>query len=110
MNATTLEIQEEISKASHVEPHWLKIGDAVVFSGMCRSKIYALVKRGKIRSACLRDPDNVRGTRVINAKSLNDYIESCEGVWSEQVPDKKNGGGGVQPAAAGKSELREIRE
>jgi hypothetical protein len=93
MNVTTLEIQDEISKAPSVEPRWLKIGDAVVFSGMCRSKLYALVKRGKIRSACLRDRDKIRGTRLINAESLHNYISAHEGVWSE-APDKKNGTGG----------------
>ena len=87
MNATTLEIQEDISKAPSVEPRWLKIGDAVRFSSIGRSKIYALIRRGAIRSACLRDEDNVRGTRLVNAVSLDEYINRHQGVWSE-APDK----------------------
>jgi len=88
---TVTPIQEEIGT---VQPRWLKIDDAVRFSGICRSKLYSLIKRGAIRSACLREEDNVRGTRLVNAVSLDAYINKHEGVWSE-APDKitaRNGG------------------
>ena len=87
---TLTPIGEEIGA---VQPRWLKIDDAVRFSGICRSKLYSLIKRGAIRSACLRDQDNVRGTRLINAPSLDHYIHQHEGVWSE-APDKIPGGNG----------------
>jgi hypothetical protein len=86
---TVTEIREEIGA---VEPRWMKIGDAVRFSGIGRSKLYSLIRRGAIRSACLRDQDNVRGTRLVNAVSLDSYINRHEGVWSEP-PDKTPGGG-----------------
>ena len=88
---TTTRIREEIGA---VAPRWLKIDDAVRFSGICRSKLYSLIKRGAIRSACLREQDNVRGTRLVHARSLDDYIARHTGVWSI-APDKlttKNGG------------------
>jgi hypothetical protein len=102
MNATTLEIQEEISKASPVERRWLRVSDAVLFSGMCRSKIYSLIRNGLVRSACLRDCDRVRGTRLINAESLHNYIVAHEGVWSDQVPDKKTASNGGEQHSLGK--------
>jgi helix-turn-helix protein len=74
-----------------VEPRWLKIDDAVRFSGICRSKLYSLIKRGAIRSACLREEDNVRGTRLINAASLDNYITKHTGFWSV-APDKLTAG------------------
>ena len=88
---TVTQIREEIAAA--VEPRWLKIDDAVRFSGICRSKLYSLIKRGAIRSACLREEDNVRGTRLVNAVSLDAYINRHEGVWSE-APDKITTGNG----------------
>ena len=91
MNATTLEIQAD--KVTAVEPRWLQIGDAVRFSGICRSKLYSLIRRGLIRSACLRDDDNTRGTRLVHAPSLDAYITGHEGVWSE-APDKVIAGNG----------------
>ena len=41
--------------------------------------MYQLIDQGKIRSVCLRERDKVRGIRLINAKSLSDYIASFEG-------------------------------
>jgi len=87
METVTL-IREEIGT---VQPRWLKIEDAVRFSGICRSKLYSLIKRGAIRSACLRDEDSVRGTRLVNAVSLDEFINRHQGVWSE-APDKIPGG------------------
>jgi hypothetical protein len=84
---TVTQIREEIAE---VEPRrWLRIPDAVRSRGIGRSKLYDLIRHGKVRSACLRDEANSRGTRLINAASLDAYITKHEGVWSE-TPD--NGG------------------
>jgi len=87
---TVTQIREEIGA---VAPRWLRMDDAVHFSGIRRSKIYQLIKRGAIRSVCLREEGNVRGTRLINAASLDAYITKHEGVWSEG-PDKTTANGG----------------
>jgi hypothetical protein len=83
MKSDTL-IKEDIGA---VEPRWLRLDDAVKFSGIRRSKLYELIRRGAIRSACLREDDNVRGTRLVNAASLDNYITKHTGVWSI-APDK----------------------
>jgi hypothetical protein len=64
------------------------MGQAVRYSNIGRSKLYAAIKAGEIRSACLRDQNNTRGTRLINVASLNAYIRRHEGIWSEPPPDK----------------------
>jgi Helix-turn-helix domain len=89
VNTTTLELQEEIKQS--IRPAWLKIDDAVRFSGIGRSKLYSLIDRGEIRSACLRDRDKVRGTRIVNVESLENYITKYERVWSQSPnPKAKN--------------------
>jgi hypothetical protein len=48
------------------------------FSGIGRSRLYELIDDGKIRSVCLRERQKVRGIRLVNVKSLHDYIASFE--------------------------------
>ena len=98
MNATALEIHEELSKAPAVEPHWLKIEDAVRYSGLSRSKLYQLIE-SKIRSVCLRDEDKVRGVRLISRPSLEAYLAKHENIKSEQVPGRKGRKKGTETRA-----------
>ena len=86
VETTTLELEQEIKQP--IRPAWLKIDDAVRFSGIGRSKLYSLIDDGRIRSACLRDRDKVRGTRIVNVRSLEAYIAAHEDVWSES-PNRK---------------------
>jgi hypothetical protein len=52
---------------------------------MGRSLIYKYIKAGRIRSVCLRERDKVRGIRLINSKSLDDFIESFEANGKEHA-------------------------
>jgi hypothetical protein len=81
---TVASVQEQTGP---VQPRWSKVEGAVRYSGICRSKIYELIRRGAIRSACLREEANSRGTRLIHLRSLDDYIMRHTGVWSI-APDK----------------------
>jgi helix-turn-helix protein len=91
VETTTLELEQEIKQS--IRPAWLKIDDAVRFSGIGRSKLYSLIDDGKIRSACLRERDKTRGTRIVNVRSLEAYISAHEDVWSESPnPKAKNEG------------------
>ena len=87
---TLTPIREEIGA---VKPAWLNLPGSVRYSSICRSKLYSALKNGEIRSVCLRDEGNVRGTRLINVASLDAYIAKYEGVWS-QAPDKITAGNG----------------
>jgi hypothetical protein len=91
MSLTTLEIEKEVSNAAPVEPRWLRVGDAIRLSGISRSKLYSLLQDGVVKSACLRDRNKTRGTRIVNVKSLEAYISAHEDVWSESPnPKAKN--------------------
>jgi hypothetical protein len=45
------------------------------FSGFSRSKLYALAGDGKIRTASIRAPGELKGTRLFELKSILDFIE-----------------------------------
>jgi hypothetical protein len=59
-----------------VKPEWLRLPDASRVSGIGRSSLYILIKEGKIKSVCLRKRNSIRGIRLVNADSLNAFIES----------------------------------
>jgi len=79
---------EQIGTAPPIVAQWLRIPDAVRVSGLCRSSLYGLMREGRIRSVCLRPSDGLKGVRLINAESLNHYIESQEATYSESVSAK----------------------
>jgi hypothetical protein len=83
---TTTPISEQIGTAPPiVVAQWLRIPDAVRASGLCRSSLYSLMRTGRVRSVCLRPSNGQKGIRLINAVSLNHYIESQEADYSESV-------------------------
>ena len=45
------------------------------FSGFSRSKLYLLEQEGKIRSVSIREPGQIKGTRLFELKSILDFIE-----------------------------------
>ena len=54
------------------------------YTGFSRAKLYELAGKGKIRSVSIREPGQVKGTRLFNLQSILDFIESCEmEVYSE---------------------------
>jgi hypothetical protein len=85
---TITAIHEELSNARTIEPHWLKVEQAVIYSGLSRSKLYQLIE-SKVRSVCLRDTDKLRGTRLIFRPSLDAYFLKHEGLKSEPIAGKK---------------------
>jgi len=81
---TIAEIQDEVKKSSTVEPHWLTIPGAVVYSGLSRSKLYQLLD-GEVRSVCLRGENTTRGIRLVSRQSLENYFAKFENIKSEPV-------------------------
>jgi hypothetical protein len=75
-NMTTQPLEQTIGKCEPMPPAWFRIPDACAVSGIGRSLLYRHLTSGRIRSVCLRDPDNVRGIRLVNADSLFAFIES----------------------------------
>jgi hypothetical protein len=62
---------------------WLRVPDAVRYSGLCRSSLYQLITAGKIKSVCVRKRGNTRGVRLLSAESIDAFIESY--AQSEEV-------------------------
>jgi predicted DNA-binding transcriptional regulator AlpA len=62
--------------AREIKPVWLRVPTAVQQTGICQAKLYQWIKDGRIRSAHIREPNKTRGIRVIDAESLNEFIES----------------------------------
>ena len=53
------------------------------YSGFSRSKLYELAHKGWIRSVSIREPGQVKGTRLFNLQSILDFIEQCEATGTE---------------------------
>ncbi len=66
-------------------PEWIRIPAAVACFGISRSKLYTLIKDGKIRSVSLREPGQTKATRLIHVDSLRDYIASFETEATEET-------------------------
>ena len=48
------------------------------FSSIGRSKLYELASKGLIRSVSIRQPGQVKGTRLFHLQSVLAYIAGCE--------------------------------
>ena len=71
---------ELLNDRNGILPCWVrspKIG-AEFYSGFSRAKLYELAGAGKIRSVSIREPGQIKGTRLFNLASILAYIEKCE--------------------------------
>lgn len=55
---------------------WLSVAEAERTRSICRSTLYELIRAGAFKTASLRKTGNSRGKRLINAESLDAYIEA----------------------------------
>lgn len=79
---------QEDSSFTETKPEWIRIPEAVRIFGIFRTKFYMLINEGRFTSVSLRERFQIRGTRLINYDSLNDYIHSC---GKTEPPNKGNG-------------------
>lgn len=49
------------------------------YTGFARSKLYELAGKRAIRSVSIREPGQVKGTRLFHLASILEYIAKCEG-------------------------------
>jgi hypothetical protein len=59
-----------------IAPVWLRVSTAVAASGVSRSRLYEWIRDGRIRSICIRERHQVKGTRLIHAASLWKFLDS----------------------------------
>jgi len=78
MDITTATIRETTKRCEPLQPEWVRIPDAMKFSGIGRSRLYELIESEKIRSVCLRKREKLRGIRLVSIRSLRDFIDSFD--------------------------------
>lgn len=68
------------------------------YTGLSRAKLYDGIAKGHFRSASLREPGQVRGTRLFNLQSILTFIEGCEEAAGDTYrdPGGKKMGNGVE--------------
>jgi hypothetical protein len=65
-----------MKKAStHIKPEWIRIPEAILVSGLCRSSIYELITDGKLESFSHTHKGSKRGVRLISYDSLIQFLD-----------------------------------
>ena len=59
-----------------VEPEWEKLQDASSRTGLSISEIYRQCMTEEVLSVHIKKPGKEKGVRLVNKKSLDDYIHS----------------------------------
>jgi hypothetical protein len=60
-----------------VQPFAVRIprpGERDSYSGLCRTQLFTLIKKGRVKSYSLKTPGATRGIRLIDAESLRQAI------------------------------------
>ena len=78
-------LQASAAALVKVQPRFLKVPAAVVYSGINRTVLYGLLSSGKIKSHL------IGSSRVIDRESIDDYVSSQPG---EAVNPRIQGRGG----------------
>ena len=68
-------------------PVWIRPprnGGVEYYTGISRSKLYELAGKGRIESRSIREPGQIKGTRLFLLKSVLDFIANCEPVAVNQ--------------------------
>lgn len=55
---------------------WLRVSEVKRRFGISKPKLYLLIREGKVRSAALKGPKQVRGTRLVSVVSLRAHIDA----------------------------------
>lgn len=61
-------------------PVWIRVPAQghEFYSGFSRARLYQLAAEGKVRSVSIREPGQIRGTRLFHLASILDFISRCE--------------------------------
>ena len=79
--------QELLGERQGSLPVWIrapKTGNEY-HSGFSRAKLYQLATDRRIRTASIREPGKLRGTRLFHMQSILDYIAKCEAEGDSTV-------------------------
>ena len=75
--ATTKQVMEQPTTTGNNSDQWARIPrTGQTLEGFYRSQLFELVREGKIKSAAIKQPGQIRaGARLIHLPSLRKYIE-----------------------------------
>jgi hypothetical protein len=75
-----IRVNELLGDREGTLPVWVRSPKSGVerHSGFSRSKLYELAGNGRIRSVSIREPGQIKGTRLFHLESILAYIEKCE--------------------------------
>jgi hypothetical protein len=59
----------------YFRPEWIRVEDAVRRFGLSRSRLYQLISERRIKSFCLRERNQIKGTRLLSFDSLCEFFE-----------------------------------
>jgi excisionase family DNA binding protein len=61
--------------SNNIDPEWMRPGEIAKKFGVSRPTVYEWIKKRYIRSASFKEQHQRHGTRLIEVKSVRDYIE-----------------------------------
>jgi hypothetical protein len=81
-------LDELLGESLHRLPVWVRPPKAGVefYSGFSRAKLYEGAARGHFRSVSIREPGQVKGTRLFNLQSILHFIERVEAEANKVSP------------------------
>ena len=73
-------IEELLRDGDRLLPVWIRSPKSgpEFYTGFSRSKLYEEAAKGNIRSVSIREPGQVKGTRLFELNSILAFIEQCE--------------------------------
>src|ERR1035437_4083325 len=83
--------RELLQDKSNGLPVWIRSPKQGVdfYSGFSRAKLYELAGTGAIRSVSIRQPGQIKGTRLFNLASILAFIEKCEQGAADEAAAQK---------------------
>lgn len=71
---------EVLAERNGVLPVWIRVParGPEHYTGFSRAKLYELAAAGKVRSVSIREPGQIKGTRLFNLQSVLDFIARHE--------------------------------
>ena len=102
-------VDELLSDRNGFLPVWIRSPKSGPehYTGIGRSKLYELNAQGKIRSVSIREPGQLKGTRLFDLRSILRFLDSCDGneALGSCVPPPAQGSVGPRLVSRPRSSL-----
>ena len=88
-------LADRIAERDGLLPVWIRCPKTGPehYSGFSRAKLYELAGDGKIRSVSIREPGQVRGTRLFHLASILEFVARCEAQANGNSPAEERANG-----------------